>query len=312
VSEVVCVGIVVVDALGKPVKEFPEKGKLVVVDTLTLATGGCAVNTGIALSRMGTSVSVIGKIGDDAFGKFLIDQMQKSGVDASGVKVDKNVSTSFTYVAVFEDGERAFFHTLGGSAALHIDDIDMSIVKKAKIVHVAGSYVMSTFDGEQTTQFLTWAKREGLITSLDTVYNDKIEDWLAVIEPSLPHIDYFLPSIIEASKISGRRNPEDIASFLIDKGVGVVALKMGLEGVYVMSKEEAFHVPIYKVDTVDATGAGDAFVAGFLRGVLEGWNMEECAKLGNATAAFCVQAIGCTTGVRSLDEIMEFQKNYDR
>jgi len=311
-ADIVCVGIVVVDALGKPVKKFPEKGNLVIGQNLTLATGGCATNTSIALQRLGAGTAVIGKVGDDAFGKYVVGHLRDNGVDVSGIRIDPGVSTSFTYVAIFEDGERAFFHTYGGNGIFDIRDIDMDIVKGAKIVHVAGSYVMPTFDGPQTTQFLAGVKKQGIKTSLDTVCTDQVEDWLGLIEDSLPHIDYFLPSLIEARNISGLQKPEDIAKFFLDRGVGMVALKMGLDGVYVASPHEAFHVPIYKVKTVDSTGAGDAFAAGFLRGILEGWSFQESAKLGNATAAFCVQEIGCTTGIKSFDEITAFQRSHDK
>ena len=311
-ADIVCVGIVVVDALGKPVKKFPEKGNLVIVENLTLATGGCATNTGIGLKRLGADTAVIGKVGDDAFGKYVVGHLRDNGVDVSGIRIDSKVSTSFTYVAIFEDGERAFFHTYGCSGVFDIRDIDMNIVKGAKIIHIAGSYVMPTFDGPQTTEFLAAAKKHGLKTSLDTVCTDQVDDWLGLIEHSLSHIDYFLPSLIEARNISGLQKPEDITKFFLDKGVGMIALKMGLDGVYVASPDEAFHMPIYKVKTVDSTGAGDAFAAGFLRGILEGWSLAESARLGNAAAAFCVQAIGCTTGIKSFEETTAFQRSYDK
>ena len=111
-ADIVCVGILVVDALGKPVKQFPVKGELVLVDTLTLATGGCAINTAIALKRLGVDVSVIGKIGRDSFGAFLSEELRANGIGTDAVVVSDDTATSFTYVAVFFeiDLHRFSFH----------------------------------------------------------------------------------------------------------------------------------------------------------------------------------------------------------
>ena len=86
----------------------------------------------------------------------------------------------------------------------------MKIVKKAKLLHVAGTYLMSTFDGKQTAKVLKQAKAAGVTTSLDTAYNDRLKNWLGVIKPSFPHLDYFLPSIEEAERISGKKKPKDM------------------------------------------------------------------------------------------------------
>jgi len=310
-KDVVCVGIFVADALGRPIDTIPEKARLQLFDHMELHTGGCAVNSGIAMSKLGLKVGVIGKVGNDGFGDFLINELQKHGVDTSGVARDEKASTSFTFIMIASDGERRFLHTLGANATFCLDDINMDIVKSARIVHVAGTFLMPTFDGEQTAELLKRAKEAGVITSLDTAYNDRLEDWLGTIEPCFPHIDYFLPSIEEAERISGLEKPADMARFFRDKGCKNVAIKLGREGSYVLTDDEEFHAPIYKVETIDSSGAGDCFVAGFLTGVIKGWSAKESALFGNAVAAQCVQAIGCTAGVKSLEETRAFQKEYE-
>ena len=184
----------------------------------------------------------------------------------------------------------------------------MDLVKQSKILHVAGSYLMSTLDGEHTARVLQEAQAAGVITSLDTAYNDRTTDWYALMGPSLPHLDYFLPSIEEAEQISGQHKPEDIARFFRDEGCGVAGIKLGREGCYVLSDDVEVKLPIYRVDTTDSSGAGDCWVAGFLAGVLRGWALDDAARFGNATAAHCVQAIGCTSGVKSFEEIVAFQQ----
>ncbi|MBM4050254.1 MAG: sugar kinase [Planctomycetes bacterium] len=306
-SDVVCLGILVADAIGKPIDTFPEKARLQLFDRMELHTGGCALNAGIALAKLGTLTGVIGKVGDDGFGDFLIGEAKKHGLDTAGVVRDKKVSTSFTFIMVASDGERRFMHTLGANATFCAKDVNMGIVKKAKILHVAGTFLMPTFDGAQTASVLKAAQKAGVTTSLDTAYNDRLKDWLGTIRPCFPHLDYFLPSVEEAERISGQKRPEDMAKFFKDEGCRVVGIKLGREGCYVLG-ETAVCVPIYKVETVDSSGAGDCWIAGFLTGVLNGWDLEKSAKFGNAVAAHCVQAIGCTTGVKPLAEIEKFQK----
>jgi len=93
-TDIVCVGILVADVLGKTVDSLPEKGKLGLVDTMSLQIGGCAANVVIDLAKLGLRTTLIGKTGDDNFGKFLLDNLNEENVDVSGLKLDKNVSTS--------------------------------------------------------------------------------------------------------------------------------------------------------------------------------------------------------------------------
>jgi len=309
--DVVCCGISVVDVFGKPIDSIPEKGKLAIFDTLEMHTGGCAVNTANALGKMGIPTAVISKTGADNFRDFLLKDMQSNNVNTDGVVADENVSTSFTFVMVPSDGQRRFIHTPAANGSFSYDDIDFDIVASAKILHVAGTFLMETFDGEQTGRALEKAKSMGLITALDTAFNDRVSDWDAKMKHCYPHIDYFLPSIEEAEKLSGMQDPPQMARYFRDRGCKVVGIKMGSRGSYVLSDDIEIELPIYKVDVVDTSGAGDAFVAGFLAGVSKGWELEQCARFGSAVAAFCVQSIGTTPGIRSFDEMRSFQLEKD-
>lgn len=309
--DVVCCGLSVVDVFGKPIDTIPEKGKLAIFDTLEMHTGGCAVNTANALGKMGISTAVISKTGADNFRDFLIKDMRSNNVNTDGIVADENVSTSFTFVMVPSDGQRRFLHTPAANASFSYDDIDFDIVASAKILHIAGTFLMETFDGEQTGRALEKAKSMGLITAIDTAFNNRLSDWDAKMKPCYPHIDYFLPSIEEAEKLSGMQDPPQMARYFKDRGCKVVGIKIGSRGSYVLSENEEFEMGIYDTDVVDTSGAGDAFVAGFLAGVSKGWELQQCARFGTAVAAFCVQSIGTTTGIRSFDEMRKFQLDRD-
>ena len=302
--DVLCLGILVADVVAKPIEEMPGRGKLQLVDTMELHTGGCASNTGYALNKLGISAGLMGKIGTDGFGDFLVRYMEDAGLDTRGISRTSSVNTSATMVMVSEDGERTFFHYLGANAEFCYDDLDFDIIKEAKILHVAGAFLMPGFDGEPAARVLKQAREWGIITSLDTAWDSKNE-WMDVLEPCLQHLDIFMPSIEEARMITGKEEPSEIAEFLLSYGIGTVALKMGEQGSYIRTSDWEMSAPIYEVDSIDSTGAGDAFAAGFLVGVSKGWDHKKAAKLANAVGAFCTTGMGATAGIVDLQETLE-------
>lgn len=307
--DVVCLGILVADVVAKPVDEYPQRGQLVLCNQIELHSGGCAANTGIGLARLRARVAVIGKVGADGFGDFVTDQLTSAGCDCAGIVRDAEVNTSGTMVLVHTDGERSFIHNVGANARLRRAELDMGIATSGRILHYAGHNLMPGFDGEPAAGVLRDAKAAGVTTSLDTAW-DATGQWMSLIAPCLPHVDIMLPSFDEARMITGREEPAEVAQVLLDHGVGLVALKMGTEGCYLRSADQEIRLPIYRVDTVDATGAGDAFVAGFLRGVLEGWDLERTGRLANAVGALCCQGIGTTQGIRGWEETLAFMAEH--
>ncbi|MDW8321248.1 MAG: PfkB family carbohydrate kinase, partial [Armatimonadota bacterium] len=151
------------------------------------------------------------------------------------------------------------------------------------------------------------AKESGIITSFDTVWNPS-SGWMNAVKPCLPYVDYMIPSIEEAKMLTGKQDPEDIAQVFLEHGVKVVGLKMGERGCYIRTEDVKLAIPRYQVQAVDALGAGDAFAAGFLTGVVKGWDLEQTGRFANAVGALCVTALGATTGVRSLEETLEFMQ----
>jgi len=303
--QVVCVGILVADVVAKPVDVWPDRGKLALVDRMELHTGGCASNTAVGLARIGLSSSVIGRLGQDGFGDFLTQRLQDEGVDVGGLVRDPEALTSATMVMVHGDGERSFLHYLGANAHLTDQDVNWDLVSQAEVLHVAGAFLMPSLDGEPTARLLREARTRGITTALDTGW-DSMGNWMALLAPVLPYVDIFLPSIEEARMLTSEDEPEHIARDLVDRGVGLVGLKMGERGCYLRTRQEAIPLPAYQVQVVDATGAGDAFVAGFLTGVVNGWELERTGRFANAVGAMCTQALGTTAGIRSLAETERF------
>ena len=231
--EVTCVGLLTADVVGKPIDTLPEKGRLQRVERMELHTGGCAANTGISLAKLGVRTAVIGKVGVDGFGDFIVGRLQQNKIETVGVMRDAEAATSATMVLVHVDGERSFLHYFGANGTLVGSDVDMALVKASKVAHIAGAFLMPALDGEPSAQILKEAKAADVITSFDTAW-DVTGTWIDKIRCCLPYVDYFLPNFEEARLLAGgREEPGDIARFFIDEGVKTVALKMGERGAYV-------------------------------------------------------------------------------
>ena len=305
---IVCLGILVADVIGQPVHSVPSPGSLALVDEISLHCGGCAANAATALAYLGLPVDVIGKVGSDPLGDFVIEVLQERGIGTRGVTRDPGDGTSASMVIVDPDGERRFIHYIGANAAFSIDDIDFDLVSEASILHIGGSLVMPGIDGAPTAELLKRSQAAGVITFLDTVWDDTGR-WMALLEPSLPYIDYFIPSLPEAQEITGIDEPEAVASKLIDHGVGTVALKMGPDGCLVMSGEyDSLRLPAHDVEVVDATGAGDAFAAGFITGIWQEWSLERTSRFATAVGGMCVTGVGAAGCVSSLEETLQFME----
>lgn len=306
--DVLSLGIYVVDVLGRPIDTFPEKGKLVLFDELEIHAGGCANNTAIALARLDISAGAMGKVGSDAFGDQILQTLTHNGVDTAGIQRDVHTSTSFTFVTVASDGERTFYHYIGANGELCETDLNWELIKRAKILHIAGALVMPRFDGQPMANVLQKAKALGITTSLDTAY-DATGKWLDTLEPCLPYIDIFLPSLVEAQQLTGLSEHREIVQFFRNSyELHTIAIKMGENGSYVSTPEAEHVVPAYPVNVVDATGAGDAYVAGFLAGTIRGWDLKATAELASATGAACVTAIGTTAGIQNLEETLKISR----
>ena len=309
--DVACVGVLCADVLAKPVDSLPEKGKLGLIDQLQLQIGGCASNTAIDLAKIGLKSIMIGKIGADGFGQFLQDTLQNAGVETSGLHVDKTIQTSASVVLIGQDGERSILHCLGSNSRFTFEDIHLELVKQSKILFIAGTFLMPQFDGAGAEKLLKLAKDAGRVSCMDTAW-DSTGQWMKKIEKTLQYLDWFMPSYEEAKELSGKTDPAVIAEAFKAKGTKNVVIKLGKDGCYVKSEhDQGFYTPTYTdVKVIDTSGAGDAFCAGFLTGLVKGWDIQACARFANAVGTHCVMAIGTTTGIKSLAETLTFMQTH--
>ena len=307
--DVACIGIIVADIIAKPVDDIPASGRLELIDTVELHTGGCAANAAINMAKIGLNVTLGGKIGNDFFGSSISHMIKSEGVDISGVVAGKKSITSSSIVLSHSSGERSFLHCFGANAEFKDTDINLEIINEANIIFIAGALLMPAFDGESCAKVLEYAKKSGKYTVMDTAW-DSQGRWMEVIKPCLRFIDYFIPSYEEAAKLSGKENPEEIADYFLSQGVKVAVIKLGKDGCFIKTKGNNKHtIPTYAhIKAVDTTGAGDSFAAGFITGLVKGWSLYDCGRFANAVGAHCVMSIGASSGIRKLEEIQEFMR----
>jgi len=307
-SEVLCVGQLAADILVRPVNRLDFASDTQRVELLELKNGGDCLNVAIGLRRLGCRVGFAGLIGKDHWGDFLASVIEGAGIDHRGLKRTSEAGTCSVIVAINSQGERTFFYHGGANDLFRLEDVDPALVGEAAVVHVGGTYLLPRFDGQGAAALFRGARRQGKLTSMDVTW-DTEGRWLTTIAPCLPHLSWFLPSQKEAAWITGREKPENMAAFLRDQGVANVVIKLGERGCFVLpAAGQGFFVGAFPTRAVDTTGAGDSFVAGFLTGLLRGWEPRRCARLACAVAALNIRQVGATAGVPTFDEALNFME----
>jgi len=303
--DVLCLGLIVADVLVRPVSKGIFDVETTIADSIDVMTGGDAMNEAIVLSRLGVKAGLAGKVGNDAFGELLLREAQKSGVDVSNVSVDSSVKTSTSIVLVNKDGDRNFVYCRGGSDFFSLEDIDLSIVRQAKIVSLASIFALPMLEGGGAEAIFKEAKANGAITVADIIH-DIYGVGLQGVKGVLGYTDIFIPNYMEAVYLTGEKEPDRAAEALLDLGIKTVVIKLGAKGCYIKTREESHLIDAYEAQALDTTGAGDNFVAGFLTGILHGWDIKKCGLFANAVGAICVGKVGATTAVRNMDQVLEF------
>jgi sugar/nucleoside kinase (ribokinase family) len=294
----------VVDVLARPVSEIPEGQGGALVDEIRITPAGPAGGTAITLAKLGAEVSSAGAIGSDALGDVLLDLLGRFGVDGSLLLRRADVQTSASVLPIRPDGSRPAFHVVGANATYSADDAPWDAIAAASHLHLGAPEFMG---GEEAARILSFAREHGVITSADILAPGEqaaaILDWIA---PAFEHLDYLLPNDEQVLALSGAADLVGGCRALLERGVGCVAVTCGASGVLVVDPDGAEHVPACAVDVVDTTGCGDAFSAGFLRGLSLERSRTDAARLGCATAALVAGGLGSDHGNFDLPAVDEF------
>lgn len=301
------IGNIVADMLGKKIERIPPPGYLEAIDEIKLSTGGCSSNPAVVLARMGAKVRILGAVGDDNFGKFLLSELKLAGVNTDGVKILKGVRSSATIVCIYGSGERSFIHQSGASQAYTIKDVSWDLISTSKYLHFGGFFVLPNFMGEDAAHLFKKAKAKNLITSLDTAW-DHSGQWLGALKPSLPYVDFLMTNRLEGHELTGENDPQRVAKVLRLAGARTVIIKLDKDGCYICNENISKSITSFAVPVVDSTGAGDAFAAGFILGLQNNLPIEDSCRFANLFGATAVTEIGATDAFKNKDAVKKFFK----
>jgi sugar/nucleoside kinase (ribokinase family) len=296
-----CAGVHVLDVLVRPVERIPEGQGGELVEQIRITAAGSAGGTALVLAKLGAAVKSAGAIGTDAAGDMLLALLEGDGVDTGLLVRREDVQTSASVLPIRPTGERPAFHVVGANGTFGPDDLPGDEIEAATHLHLGGPEFMG---GEAAAPLLAHARENGVVTSADVLAPGEpgLLDWIG---PALAELDHFLPNDDQVLALTGADDLEAGCRALLDRGVGCVAATCGADGALVVDEDGADRVSAFEVEAVDTTGCGDAFSAGFLRGLSLGRDRRAAARLGCAAAAMVAQGLGTDHGDYDLAAVEE-------
>jgi sugar/nucleoside kinase (ribokinase family) len=300
---VVCAGLIIADLFVSPLRSLPRPGELVVSDGFLLDAGGCAVNTAVILARLGVRTGLVGKVGDDEHGGWLRRSLARKRVLVDGVSTGQRSATSQTVILPVDGEDRRYIHVPGANAELCAADI-APVLPGVRVLAIGGYLALPGLDPEGVADLLAGARKRGTATLLDVVVPRGADDPVKALRPVLPHVDCFLPNKDEARLITGHGDPADQAGALLELGCASVVITCGAEGAVYADPARVIRVRPFPVEAVDGSGAGDAFTAGIILGLIEGWPAEQRLRFAAALGASVCRGLGCTGTAFTRDEAL--------
>ncbi len=290
--DIVGFGALNVDKLFK-VNKFAKAEEEIFVEDYAEACGGSAANTAVGLARLGCKSGYIGKVGCDREGDMLIKDFCNEGVNTDGVIRAKEGKSGSVLGFVDKKGARALYINPGVNDTIKLEEVNSRYASQARFLH------LTSFVGEQS--FQTQKKLLDIISDNVKISFDPgalyARKGFLNLEPIIRKAYILMPNAIELELLTGEIDYRKGADVIIGKGVKIAAVKLGGEGCYVTDGHERHRIDPFKVEVVDTTGAGDAFCAGFLYGLVSNKSLFECGRLGNFVASRCIMKMGARTGL---------------
>ena len=305
--DVVVIGELNVDIILNRIMQFPEIGKEILAESMSLTLGSSSAIFASNLSMLGSAVAFIGKIGNDSFASVVLDSLNSKGVETSHIVQSNTVNTGATIVLNY-DQDRANITYPGAMEDLKLSDIDFDFLSSARHVHFSSVFLQPGIRNSVHTLFSN-AKSLGLTTSLDPQW-DPSEKWEINLYELLPSLDLFMPNKAEFYKITGTKSIEEGIEKIRKIAPNItLVIKDGSNGAFGWKAGHLIHQPAFlNSEIVDCIGAGDSFNSGFIFSFLKGSTLQECLYFGNVTGALNTTSDGGTGAFKSKSLIRKVAK----
>jgi len=293
-------------------------GPLRYISRFEKTIGGAESNVAIGLARLGHQAGWVSRLGNDEFGLYVLNFIRGEGIDTSRVILDNDHSTAVFFKERHELNEPKVYYYRKGSAASYMgpEDLDESYIASAKFLHITGiTPALSKSCRETVYAAIKLARKHQVTVVFDPNIRLKLwssEEARMTLMDICKLCDIVMPGIDEGKLITGESHPEKIADALLCQGAKVVIIKLGEEGAYFQTHDEKGYIPAIKVSkVVDAVGAGDAFAAGLLSGLIRGSALPEAVQLGNRVASFALTVTGDVDGLPSWEQVNPNRKTQE-
>ncbi len=304
--DVVCAGIATWDTLFTGVERDLMEIDGILAKGYYASSGGDAVNAAVSMARLGMKTAVCACMGYDSAAELIIRELRESGVNCSYLHQSRDVNTASPVILVDPEGERHIIRVPdNGNHFFAQEMVSDELLERAAHLHLASANVMRALDGKGLGILFARAHEKGLTTSLDASY-DRDGRWMKNIEDALQNCDIFIPSMQEASCYAGTDDPEQICRFFSAYPLQVFGIKLGEKGVLVTDFRSTWQLPtLYRERPVDTTGAGDAFLAGFVSAWLRGYDIPSSAWAGSAQSYSVLKAVGANRSAGTLEDALK-------
>jgi fructokinase len=319
--DIVCLGELLVDMfpaeLGRP---------LVEVSAFCPKPGGAPANVAVAATRLGANSALIGKVGDEAFGHHLADVLAREGVEVRGMRFDEEARTGMAFIAMPDENtaEFVFYRNPGADMRLRPDELDRGMLQSTRAFHFGSLSLGHEPSRSATMEAVRIAREAGALISFDVNYRPTLwrspeEAYERVLE-TVPHVDLLKVNEVELEIMAGKQDLDAAGEALLDLGPDLCVVTLGPDGSFFRVAEGGESLPAFAVKTMDATGCGDAFIAGLLCQLVVGadWRdqlsmarMREILRYANAVGALTALTQGVIPSLPTADQVDEFLHQQD-
>ena len=307
-KKLLCIGTALVDSIIKGFDKEPVSASGFRAESSSLNVGGEAVNEAVTAAKLGINTGILCFLGKDTAGDMIQNSLESYGVDVSHVIRESEHPTPVTTMFVNDDGTRKSITNQAHRYNFHperytdiFSDVDAIIL---------GSLFRAPFDDPDIIlSVLRKAKEEGVIVFADTKLPNFKKLSLEDLRDCLPLVDYITPNEDEARYYTGKDDPQEMAEVFLGYGVKNVIIKLGSRGCYFRNGEQSLQLPACPIEAVDATGAGDSFVAGFACERLRGASDREALSFGNACGGITTTAVGATAALKNREQVIALAKS---